>query len=69
MSTGYGALPPPNPRAPPPAADLDVDNDFDCIRATIADVGAAAQPEDLLYILSEPRFGDAPENMLSAIVD
>ena len=37
--------------------------------ATIADVGAAAQPGDLLYILSEPRFGDAPENMLSAIVD
>ncbi len=44
-------------------------NGFDCVRATIADVGAAAQPGDLLYILSQPRYAHGAENMPSAIVD
>jgi hypothetical protein len=48
---------------------LDTNNGFDCLRATVADVGATAQLGCLLYILSEPRFPTAPENMLSAIVD
>ncbi len=51
------------------ADELDVDNDFDCIRATVADVGSNAQLGVLWYELSEPRFPAAPENMLSAIVD
>lgn len=36
--------------------DLDIDNDFDCVRATIADVGSTAQLGALIYILSEPRY-------------
>ena len=50
-------------------AQLDVDADFDCISCTIADVGAGAQPGDLLYILSEPRHALQPTSMPSAIVD
>jgi hypothetical protein len=49
------------------ADELDVDNGFDCIRATIADVGANAQPGYLLYILSEPRYASRPTQMPSAI--
>lgn len=48
---------------------LDVDNGFDCIRGTVADVGANAQPGYLLYLLSEPRYPAKPANMLSPIVD
>lgn len=51
------------------ADELDINNGFLCIRATIADVGAAAQPGDLLYILSEPRYAHSAENMPSALVD
>jgi hypothetical protein len=46
---------------------LDVDNGFDCLRARVADVGGNAQLGACLYILHEPRYPDAPENMLSAI--
>ncbi len=49
--------------------ELDSNNGFDCIRATIADVGANAQPGDLLYILSQPRYAHSAENMPSALVD
>lgn len=49
------------------ASDLDVANGFKFLRATVADVGGAAQPGDLLYLLYEPRYPDAPENMLSAL--
>lgn len=48
---------------------LDVDNGFDCIRATVADIGTNAQLGTLFYILHDPRYPDAPENMLSAIID
>jgi len=51
------------------AADLDVANGFDCIRATVADVGANAQPGSLHYILADPRYASAPEDMASAIAD
>jgi hypothetical protein len=49
------------------ADELDVDNDFNCIRATVADVGSNAQLGALVYILSKPRFPAAAANMLSAI--
>lgn len=49
------------------AEDLDADNNFDCVRATIADVGTNAQLGCLLYILSEPRF--AASQLPSAIAD
>jgi len=51
------------------ADELDVDNSFDCIRATVADVGGAAQPGYLFYLLSQPRYPAAPESMLSAIAN
>ena len=53
------------------AEDLDIKNNYDCIRASVADVGTAANTQlgTLLYILSDPIFSDAPENMASAIVD
>lgn len=51
------------------ADELDVDNGFDCIRATIADVGGNAQPGDLLYLLTEPRYPSQPTELPSAIVD
>lgn len=51
------------------ASDLDVANAFDCIRATVADIGNNAQPGYLFYLLADPRYPDAPANMLSAIVN
>jgi hypothetical protein len=36
--------------------DLDTDNDFDCLRALIADDVGAAQLGAILYILTEPRY-------------
>ena len=36
--------------------DLDSDNNFDCLRAVVADVGGNAQLGSLLYILSDPRY-------------
>lgn len=51
------------------ADDLDLANGFDCLRATVADVGGAAQPGSLQYILHEPRYLTRPEDMPSAIVD
>jgi len=47
------------------AEDLDVEGGFDCIRATIADVGSTAQLAAMLYVLTQPRF--TPPS--SAIVD
>jgi hypothetical protein len=49
------------------AQDLDVENNFDCVAANVADVGGNAQLGCLLYILSEPRYAQAIPP--SAIVD
>lgn len=49
------------------AEDLDIDNGFDCVTATIGDVGTNAQLGCLLYILHEPRYCMATQP--SAIVD
>jgi hypothetical protein len=51
------------------ADQLDADNGFDCIRMRVADTGGNAQLGIGFYILADPRYPDAPENMLSAIVD
>lgn len=45
--------------------DLDVDNGFCCLRASVADVGGNAQLGCLFYLLSEPRF--AGHELTSAI--
>lgn len=50
-------------------SDLDVDNDFDCLRATVADVGANAQPGYIFYLLYDPKYPQRPADMLSAIVN
>lgn len=49
------------------ADDLDVDNGFDCIRASVGDAGTATSIAALFYILHEPRY--AKEGGISAIVD
>ena len=48
--------------------ELDVPNNFDCIRARVASVGAA-KIGAILYVLGEARHPSSPETMLSAIVD
>lgn len=42
------------------ATDLDIAGGFDCIRATVGDVGANAQLGALLYLLHDPRFSSNP---------
>lgn len=51
------------------ADELDVDNGFDHINATVvlAGGGGAAQPGACFFILSEPRYPAKPTNMLSAL--
>lgn len=51
------------------AEDLDIANDYDCIRASIGDVGTNAQLGAILYIPYDPFQMAAPEDMPSAIVD
>jgi len=49
------------------ADELDVDNGFDCVNASVDDVGDTSQIGHILYILTEPRYASEP--MPSAIVD
>ena len=49
------------------AEQLDVAGGYDSMRVTIADVGTDDQLTCMLYIMSEPRYGE--EILLSAIVD
>lgn len=49
------------------ANDLDVDNGYDCVRVSLADVGSNAQLGAGLYILHEPHYSANP--LPSAIVD
>jgi hypothetical protein len=49
------------------ASELDVDGGFDCLRATVADVGGNAQLGYLEYILYNPR--DPQATLPSAIAD
>ncbi len=52
------------------AEDLDIKNDYDCIRAALADTGStASQVGVIFYILGDPVNSMAPEQMASAIVD
>lgn len=51
------------------AEDLDIANDYDCIRASIGDVGTNSQIGALEYILFDPIVSTAPASMASAIVD
>jgi hypothetical protein len=49
------------------AEDLDADNGFDCLQASIGDVGTNAQLGTLFYFLHEPRYSAVP--LPSAIVN
>lgn len=49
------------------ADSLDADNNYDCIRLSIADVGTNAQLGCVLYMLYGPRYQRVPLN--SAIID
>lgn len=49
------------------AEDLDIDNGFDCLSFTIADVGTNAQLGCAMFILHEPKYSAVP--LPSAIVD
>jgi len=48
--------------------ELDVDNGFDCIRATVADIGSNAQPGYLFYLI-ELKEARSPLNAVSCITD
>lgn len=50
------------------AEDLDIDNNYCCVRASIGDVGTNAQLGALEYILYDPIYAGAPADMPSAIV-
>jgi hypothetical protein len=51
------------------AEDLDIANNYDCLRASISDVGTNSQIGALEYILYDPIQMTAPESMASAIID
>lgn len=48
--------------------ELDIDNGFDCIRATVADIGSNAQPGYLFYLI-ELKEQRSPANAVSVIAD
>ena len=49
------------------AEDLDVAGGYNSMRVTVADVGTTGQLSCMIYIMSEPRYGESI--LLSAIVD
>jgi hypothetical protein len=49
--------------------DLDIANNYDCIRASVSDVGTNAQLGCVLYFPYDPIVSIAPESMASAIAD
>lgn len=51
------------------AEDLDIANNYDCIRASMGDAGSTNQLGVVLYILGDPVMKLPPENMPSAIID
>lgn len=48
------------------ASDLDVDNKFDFIRATVADIGCNAQPGSLTYIV-QPKYPSDPDQVVTFV--
>ena len=47
--------------------DLDIANDFDCLIASVGDVGTNSQIGCLLYLGAGPRHGARPQDMLTMI--
>ncbi len=50
------------------ASDLDADGGFDCLRATVADVGGSAQPGVIFYILGDPSEASSVVQMPDPLV-
>ncbi len=50
-------------------SDLDIANGYDCIRASISDVGTNSQIGCVLYFGADPIFPAAPENMRGMVAD
>lgn len=50
-------------------SDLDIANGYDCIRASIGDVGTNEQLGSILYFGADPIYPAAPENMLGMVAD
>lgn len=51
------------------ATDLDVTNGYDCLRASVGDVGTNTSIGTIWYLLYDPIVSTAPESMASAIID
>jgi hypothetical protein len=51
------------------ADELDVDNGFDCVSISVADVGTNAQLGTAYYVLGEPRYQTQASALPSAIAD
>lgn len=49
------------------AEELDVDNGFDYLRVTVADVGVNAQLGAAYYILCDPKYPNKPANVISPL--
>ena len=51
------------------ATDLDIANNYDCIRLSVSDVGTNSQIGCVLYFPYDPIVSAAPENMLGVVAD
>ena len=51
------------------AEDLDIENNYSCIKASIGEAGSNAAVGFLWYTLTDPYFAKKPEEMASAVVD
>lgn len=51
------------------AEDFDIANGYDCLRASVNDVGTNSQIGCILYFGGDPRYAAPPENMLGMIAD
>lgn len=50
-------------------SDLDIANGYDCIRASLSDVGTNSQIGCVLYFGGDPIYPAAPENMRGMVAD
>lgn len=50
-------------------SDLDLANGYDCIRASLSDVGTNSQIGCVLYFGGDPIYPAAPENMRGMVAD
>ncbi len=51
------------------AEDLDIANNYDCLRASLNDTGTTTTVGHIIYIMYDPIVCTAPADMASAIID